>query len=76
VAPRERSPPRWLLNTFSALAEAAFSGWLKLTVSGALRAAARALAIGRTLVITGAWAQAAPAGASSKAAQRACWVEK
>jgi hypothetical protein len=54
VAPRVRSPPRWLLKTFSAPNEAAVSGWLKLTVTGLVRAATKALAIGMTEVMTGA----------------------
>jgi hypothetical protein len=55
----------------SAPAEAAVRGWLKLTVTGLVRAAARALAIGATEVMTGAWANAAPAGTNSEIACKA-----
>lgn len=52
--PRLRCPPRWLLNTLGALAEAAVRGWLKLTVTRAVRATARALASEVMPVVTGA----------------------
>jgi hypothetical protein len=55
VAPRVRNPPRWAEYTFSAAAEAGVSAWLNVAVTGLVRAAALAFAVGETVVRV-AWA--------------------